>query len=571
MAVPFFEKMRFRKPRYSSFDLSHDVKTTLRMGDIVPVLCQEVLPSDTWRINTEVFLRYMPMIAPVMHNVNVSIHNWYVPYRILWNDWDNFIRGGENNSTEYQLPILRFSANEFYSYVKKNSLADHFGVPPLNFVPTTSDYIDINALPFLAYASIYCNYYMDQNQEFNYFDAIKKVVDNDPIITSSTTFQNQEGLNLSVFDWLLTICNRCWEHDYFTSSMPNTQRGADVHLPIYGEASLINHGNLASQVLFPNTSSSTAGSMLGTVGTSKNLRGFDQTQDNPFDITAKRVSDGATGIQRVYLTDGDVQPTVAQINVAPHTSVDLNNALGATINDFRRALQLQKFEERLQASGNRPQEFYYGIFGVRVPDARLNIPEYLGGGRAPVIISEVLQQSQSSDDSALGTMGGRAVTASTFGSGKKYFVEYGLVISTISILPRSSYMQGLPKIFKKFDRFDYGIPFFAEIGEQAVKNSEVYFNPSDGLDNNTFGYVPRYSEYKFINNHISGEFRDSLSFWHLGRIFNGRPYLNRDFVHTSNDDLDRIFAVTQEDNQNIVCQLLHHIRAKRPLPYYSNR
>lgn len=187
-----------------------------------------------------------------------------------------------------------------------------------------------------------------------------------------------------------------------------------------------------------------------------------------------------------------------------------------------------------------------------------------------MIISEVLQQSQTTDASPQGTMSGRAITASSYGVKKHFFPEYGVVISVLSMLPRSAYSQGMPKMFTKQDRFDFGLPIFANLGEQAVTQGEVYW-ANDGKNDDTFGYVPRYSEYKYIPSMITGDMRETLSEWHLGRIFSERPYLNRDFVHTDKDNLNRIFAVVADvEPETFVIQVLNHVRVRQPLPYYSN-
>ena len=242
-----FDSFYVKKPEYSRFDLSHDVKTSGNFGRLIPVLCRDVLPSTTFKMQQEVFMRAMPLITPVMHNVNCYVHNFYVPYRILWSDWDNFLRGGKDNRTEYQIPIFRVTAVEYNTYIAHFShIGDYFGLPKIPD-PTTSDTrtFDIVALPFIAYQMIYENYYADQNLENLVFDEIKKAIDSDPVITSSRTVQvtnvdGTPGNTVSILDWCTQIRNRCWEHDYFTSSLPNTQRGADVHLPIYGTAPLVN-------------------------------------------------------------------------------------------------------------------------------------------------------------------------------------------------------------------------------------------------------------------------------------------------------------------------------------------
>lgn len=556
-----FDSVLVPKPKSSRFDLSHDVKTSGSFGALIPIMCRDMLPGTTFKMQQEVFLRAMPLVTPVMHNVNCYVHNFYVPYRILFADWDNFLRGGKNNQTEYQIPIFRVTASEYNQYIAHHThIGDYFGLPKIPD-PDKSDTrtFDIVALPFLAYQMIYENYYADQNLENLIFDEIKKYIDANPIITSLSTVQvtnvdGTPGTTVNVLDWCTQIRNRCWEHDYFTSALPNTQRGADVHLPIYGTAPLQNFGNLGSVSSYP------------SIGEYDNYV-FGQTRGSQ---AIQRFNvDIPIGGEIVSDSEKSFNPTT-QIDITRHTRVDLSQALGATINDFREAMQLQRYNEIVQRTGNRIKEWYRGIFGISVPDYRLDLPEYLGGGKAPMIISEVLQQSQTTDASPQGTMSGRAITASSYGVKKHFFPEYGVVISVLSMLPRSAYSQGMPKMFTKQDRFDFGLPIFANLGEQAVTQGEVYW-ANDGKNDDTFGYVPRYSEYKYIPSMITGDMRETLSEWHLGRIFSERPYLNRDFVHTDKDNLNRIFAVVADvEPETFVIQVLNHVRVRQPLPYYSN-
>lgn len=562
-----FDSVLVPRPKSSRFDLSHDVKTSGSFGTLIPIMCRDMLPGTTFKMQQEVFLRAMPLVTPVMHNVNCYVHNFYVPYRILFADWDNFLRGGKNNQTEYQIPIFRVTASEYNYYIAHHThIGDYFGLPkipdPLEDATRT---FDIVALPFLAYQMIYENYYADQNVENLVFDEVKKYIDANPIITSSsrvqvTNIDGTPGQTINILDWCTQIRNRCWEHDYFTSALPNTQRGADVHLPIYGTAPLQTFGNQSSSITSSNGSLLNNASVIGVNLGDATLRAITETgyQENL----------GVQGYDPI--TNSFAGTQTARVNVTHHTRVDLSQALGATINDFREAMQLQRYNEIVQRTGNRIKEWYRGIFGISVPDYRLDLPEYLGGGKAPMIISEVLQQSQTTDSSPQGTMSGRAISASSYGVKKHFFPEYGVVISILSMLPRSAYSQGMPKMFTKKDRFDFGLPIFANLGEQAVTQGEVYW-ANDGKNDDTFGYVPRYSEYKYIPSMITGDMRETLSEWHLGRIFSERPYLNRDFVHTDKDNLNRIFAVVADvEPETFVIQVLNHVRVRQPLPYYSN-
>lgn len=543
-----FDSVLVKRPESSRFDLSHSVKSTVNMGVLAPMLTQEILPGDTWKAASQVFLRAMPLVSPVMHEVDVYMHHFYVPYRCVWNDWDDFLRGGDDNMTEIPKPVLRISALDWETFFEEGCLADYFGIPPS--LPNYDDTeVDINALPFMAYQQIYENYFADQNLEPLYFEKIKRYVLNNPVIRPDDTIEI-DGVRVDVFRYLIQIRNRCWAHDYFTSSMPNTQRGADVHLPLYGSAPLRDSGKA---VKFATANENMEIEFLARDGFGDTISAYKTTGTQ--DITAD--------------TDFTHVPNL-KFKAETLGYVDLSAALGATINDFREAMQLQKYNELIQRVGNRIKEWYKGVWDVNVPDMRLNLPEYLGGGKGPVMVSEVLQQSETTSDSPQGNMAGRAVSAGAYGFGRKYFPEYGVIISIMSIIPKPAYSQGLHKMWFKSDRFDFGQPIFANLGEQPVYNKELYFDPSDGKDDDVFGYLPRYSEYKFIPSQVSGAMRSTLEFWHLGRVFQSRPVLNRDFVHTDKDDFTRIFAVEQSaDYYQFVVQIHHYIRARRKLPYYS--
>lgn len=576
----FFDSVLVKKPQKSRFDLSHDVKTSADFAYLQPVLCKDTLPGDTWKISSELFLRAMPLVSPVMHNVNAYVYHFFVPYRIVWRKFNDFLRGGKDNKTEYNFPRFRVTPSEYNTYIAhRNHLGDYFGMPKFQDTidPSSTTTFDVNALPFIAYHMIYENYFADQQLEDLFIDDIIEYIsasDSNAIITSSSsiTITTITGVQHSVnlLDWLTSVRTRCWEHDYFTSALPNTQRGDDVHLPIYGTAPLQNYGANPSQVRSTSGESLQLNDLvLGRNNGSNALRGYNlgQIHDN------KTVADIQTGERGVgyYNNNGTWVPladSLARVDVTSHTRVNLTEALGATINDLREAIQLQKYNEIIQRSGNRIKEWLKGVFGVFVSDQRLDLPEYLGGGKAPMVISEVLQQSETTASSPQGAMAGRAVSASMFSSKKFFCEEHGVVISLMSIMPRSAYMQGVPKMFTRFDRFDFGLPIFAHLGEQAVLNQELYL-ADDGDNEGTFGYLPRFAEYKTAPSVITGDMRDSLDFWHLGRKFASRPTLSKEFVHTDASDMSRIFAVQQSGYQPFVCQLFHHIRVRRPLPYFG--
>ena len=258
-----------------------------------------------------------------------------------------------------------------------------------------------------------------------------------------------------------------------------------------------------------------------------------------------------------------------------HTHVaDLKDATAASINELRRAFRLQEWLERNARGGSRYIEVILAHFGVQSSDARLQRPEFLGGSATPMSISEVLQTSNtaegptSADETPQGNMAGHAVSVGSSNRVAYKCEEHGYIIGIMSVMPKSAYQQGVPKHFTKFDKFDYFWPSFANIGEQAIQKKELYNDITDGKNDETFGYTPRYAEYKYIPSTVHGEMRKSLDFWHMGRIFASRPELNQDFIEMDHTEVSRIFAV-EADSEDVYVYLHNHIKARRPMPYFG--
>jgi len=276
-------------------------------------------------------------------------------------------------------------------------------------------------------------------------------------------------------------------------------------------------------------------------------------------------NDGLTGTSRTYF------------NPNGSLKADLSQATGISINELRRGFSLQRWLENNARGGARYIEQILSHFGVRSSDARLQRPEYLGGTKTPVVISEVMQTSESQTT----PQGNYAGTGTSFGVGrafKRFFEEHGYIIGIISIMPRSAYQQGVPRHFKKFDKFDFYWPEFAHLGEQEIKNSEIYYDYDSSVlaqkeNDKLFGYSPRYAEYRFINSSVHGDMATTLNFWHLGRIFDSRPGLNGDFVTCKSDTqdtgLNRVFAVTDTNSHHLWVQMYVNCKALRPLPKYG--
>lgn len=525
MTNRLFSHIPFRRPKRNVFDLSHDVKLSLDMGQLIPIYVEDIVPGDKFRVRTEVMLRFAPMIAPIMHRVNVFTHFFFVPYRLLWKDWEDFITGGRTGTVSPVFP--RFSVQTAGS-VKKSTLFDYLGFPAGQ---TLAAGFEFSSLPFFAYQLIYDQYYRDQNLESPVIE--NKLPYDSGIIP--TTIENLNGLSGSY-----ALRYRAWEKDYFTSALPWAQRGGEVNLPFSGEASVDWRVESSGQKI------GVLGGVTGTGGTA--------------DLSSVNVSD-----------------VIGTIPSSTHldASVDFSKASSVTINDLRRSIKLQEWLEKNARGGARYIEQIFSHFGVKSSDARLQRAEFLGGGKTPVMISEVLQTSGSPapdsplTETPLATMAGHGISVGSTHEFTRFFEEHGIVIGIMSVMPKTAYQQGTPRMFTKFDKFDYYFPEFAHLGEQEIKNKEIYTSGTQSYNEGTFGYTPRYAEYKYRESRVCGDFRDQLNYWHLGRIFASGPNLNDTFVHPDPSTLNRIFAVQDDETQHLWCQVYHNIKAVRPMPKFG--
>lgn len=567
MSTEIFESVPLKSPKRSNFNLSHEVKGTTDGGILTPFFCQEVLPADKWKMRTELLMKAQTLSAPIMHEVNIYVHFFFVPYRLIWEDAEEFYTGGEDGLSTPVYPTYTFPEG-LNAYSKNQlgpgSLMDYLGFPvkdtddsPYGLGPGD----EFSALPFRAYQLIWNEYYRDQNLQ-------------DPIEIDKTSGRRDlpnpgEGRTIPE----LALRYRCWRKDYFTSALPFAQRGPDVRLPI----------DLAdSRVVL------TAGSQIG------------QVQGNNFPVTLKgrngaaqvgaTVQKAASAPSSIQGWDGtETEGFVKEIRADMETEEGVNvvgtgdsfeiinkdgssTLSGPTINEVRRSVRAQEFFERQARGGGRYKETVYNQFGVTTSDARLQRPEYLGGGVQPLVVNELLQTSQTTETSPQGTQTGNVVSLGSSNQFRRFFTEHGLIMGIMSIVPKANYQQGMPRQWLRRDRFDFAWPVLANIGEQEIKQAEIFYSGDPTKDARTFGYTPRYAEYKYIPSSVHGHFRRSMDFWHLGRIFNSSPGLNGNFVSVKPSDFDRIFPISAGDAPNpgrFYYQIYNHVYAKRALPKFG--
>lgn len=545
--MSIFDSIIVPKFKRSTFELQHDVKLTTDFGKLTPFMCEEVVPGDTWYNKSDVLVRFSPLIAPVMHHMYVTTHFFYVPLRLVWDDYETFESGGRDGKTEPifpKLPMLGVKSSAGFIDTKSlwspGSLADYLNYPTSDS-NITGPGMMVSALPFRCYQLIYNDYYRDENLE----------LDLDIDFASGEISKDSPE-----YEKLLTLRYRAWAKDYLTSALPWPQKGDQQTVPLSTQGTLT-----STDVAFQPSGKTHVVAADGSVnGTLKQL-GIDLQN-----------SDGVGDNLHEMLIDNSDQLKVKNGNV-------VINGTSFTINDLRRAYSTQRYlEAKARGGSGRLKEWLLSIFGVDNDDLRLQRPEFLGGSSNTVQVSDILQTSQTTAESPQGQYAGLGYSYGDSQGFKRTFKERGYIIGIMSVMPAPAYTEGLPRSYRKFHPTDFYLPQFANLGEQEIFDYEVSLRPfpaNSGHDKlTTFGYAPRYSEYKYIPSRVHGDFKNmnSYGFWTLNRYYEQAPLLSNEFikVNPKANDLNRIFAVEDESSPKLLVQVSNHTKARRLMPYNPN-
>jgi len=513
----------------ASFRMQRTHKVTFDAGFLVPIICEEVLPGDAWSVSMTAFTRLATPIFPVMDNLHLDTFCFFVPNRLLWSNWQRFMgeQDDPGDSIDFLVPVCTTVSGVGFAV---NSLYDYLGLPTVGQI-TPGNNFSVNSLPLRAYNLIYNEWFRDENL----INSVPKLMGDGP----------DDPANF-------TLLKRGKRHDYFTSCLPFPQKGDVVSLPLGTSAPVIGIGH------------------FGTMPSLADGSTFRET-------TGTRVYAQASPINDTVDASGGSRRWYAEHNSAadlPNIRADLSQATAATINDIRQAFQIQRLLERDARGGTRYTEIIRAHFGVLSPDARLQRPEYLGGGTSNITVNPIAQTSGTGvtgGTTPLGNLGamGTGLTSNGF---SQVFTEHGYIICMVSVRADLSYQQGLRKLWSRRSRYDFYFPAFAMLGEQAVLRKEIYMTGVPANDDAVFGYQERWAEYRYSPSMICGLFKSTsagtIDPWHLAQRFTVAPVLNQSFIEET-PPIDRILAVSSQTGKQFLFDGFIDMRVARSMPLYS--
>lgn len=515
------------------FKRDYSLLTTMNEGDLIPIYCDEVLPADTAKIDLNALMRMSTPLFPVMDNCYCDFYFFFIPSRLLWEHFENLM--GQNDSTfwaetvEYTTPKTTAPTGGW----NVGTLADYFGIP------TGVEKLQVNSLPFRAYAKVWNEWFRDENLQ-------------QPVTmskTDATTKGSNTGTNLTDAEAGGLPLKVCKYKDYFTSCLPSPQKGEAVKLPLNGDAQIkVLNGDtgekIASNLALMHNSTTTA--LYSGLGTKI----------------------GSSGIQ--YIHTGGTYAGEGKRN--DPIVADLTSVTAATINELRQAIAVQHILERDARTGTRYKEYLQGAWGVTSPDARLDRSEYIGGYRLPININQVIQTSATDTTSPQGNTAAFSMTTMSRNMATYSATEHGFILGLAAIRVDHSYQQGLPRMWTRSTRFSYYDPMLANLGEQAVLNQEIYAQ-GNAQDEEVFGYQEAWADYRYRTNMITGEMRSTytktLDAWHYADKYDELPKLSSDWIKEGIENIDRTIAVQSEKSRQFICNFYFDQTWTRAMPIYS--
>lgn len=560
MSVKQFNSVKKSKVPMNKFNLSHSRLFTADPFYLYPVMVEDCIPGDRWTISNEMLVRNNPMASPIMHEQDVYVHYFFVPYRLLWKDWEAFFEGGKDGRFVGSIPsVSDIITNASNSFFQAGGLFEYLYNQSVQSF-SSELYQMPNFFPLKAYIMIWNEYYRDRNVmphvnlniNLNETDEGRSGYDN--LLITQGEWQNIGYCNDRMF------FKRCWRKDYFTSSLPWQQRGTVPSFDLFGTAAL----TLGQTTV----TSGGSGSDPGAIGYAY--------------INRITPLPGLT----LGIHDHGGSPAVAASNALANASslrellagatIDLSGGqLNADVHDMRTAFQITRLLELSARGGGRYNELLKSIYPAHPRDDRLQRPEYIGGNKVPVVVNEVLQTAESatSGESGVGSMYGHGVTANREYIAKYRVQEHGVILGLFSVIPKAVYSQGIDRQWMKTSRWDYYYPQFMNLSEQAIYTHELFATGSKPVDN-VFGYQSRYDEYRFRRNTVHGLFKTDFYYWHMARRFSTPPTLNTSFLIPSegeiNDPVNGLKRVLQVPSEPMY--LVHfgcNNTAVRPLPFMA--